>query len=88
MNEEEYANSCLQVDRSTQAAAHTLSCLSGRQNASGILNGQLTPEADTAMPVTGLHDELQNVFTAVFEDETLMGANTWMMRDWMEEWPI
>lgn len=77
-----------QVDQSAHAAAHTLSCLSGRQNAPGMLNGQLTPEADAYVPAKEFEDDMQNPFTAVFEDETLMGANTWMMRDWMDEWPI
>lgn len=53
-----------------------------------MINGQLTPETEPYFPNAGLDDELQNAITAVFEDETLMGANNWMMRDWMDEWPI
>ena len=53
-----------------------------------MINGQLTPETEPYLPNAGLDDELQNAITAVFEDETLMGANNWMMRDWMDEWPI
>lgn len=50
--------------------------------------GQVQQETQPYLPVSGVDEELQNAFTAVFEDETLMGASTWMMREWMDEWQI
>ena len=66
-----------QADRSAQAAAHTLSCLSGTNN------GRLTPEPDAFIPSALAQIDMQNAFTAVFEDEVL--GSSWMVRDWMDE---
>ena len=72
-----------QADRSAHAAAHTLSCLSGRQDAD-VIDGRLTPEPDAFLTLPSAHDDIQDAFTAVFEDDTLLN-NSWMMRDWMDE---
>jgi hypothetical protein len=71
-----------QADRSAQAAAHTLSCLSGRQDHLAN-NGHLTPEPDAFVPSALAQVDIQNAFTAVFEDEVL--GSSWMVRDWMDE---
>lgn len=70
-----------QAERSAQAAAHTLSSLSGRQD--NLNNGHLTPEPDPFVPSALAQADIENAFTAVFEDEVL--SNTWMVRDWMDE---
>jgi hypothetical protein len=71
-----------QADRSAHAAAHTLSCLSGRQDDS-VNNGHLTPAPDPFVPSALAQADIQNAFTAVFEDEVL--GSSWMVRDWMDE---
>ena len=71
-----------QADRSAQVAAHTLSCLSGRPDQIAN-NGHLTPEPDAFMPSALAQVDIQNAFTAVFEDEVL--GSSWMVRDWMDE---
>ena len=71
-----------QADRNAQAAAHTLSCLSGRQDDS-VNNGHLTPAPDLFVPSALEQADIQNAFTAVFEDEVL--GSSWMVRDWMDE---
>lgn len=71
-----------QADRSAQAAAQTLSSLSGRQGDS-LQNGHLTPEPDVFPSSALAQADLQNAFTAVFEDEVL--SSSWMVQDWMNE---
>ena len=71
-----------QADRSAQAAAQTLSSLSGRPDAS-LPNGHLTPEPDVFAPSALAQADIQNAFTAVFEDEVL--SSSWMVQDWMNE---
>ena len=68
-------------DRHAQAAAHTLSCLS-RPDTAGMNTGHLTPEPEIYLPSTMAHEDMQNAFTAVFEDDTL--SSSWMMRDWFD----
>ena len=63
-------------------AAHTLSCLS-RPDASDLNNGHITPNTESHLPSAVIHEDIQNAFTAVFEDDTL--SSSWMMRDWMDE---
>jgi len=69
------------VERSTHAAAHTLSRLSGRRDPDFAFSGHLTPEPDHFQPLA--QQDLQNAFTAIFEDDTL--STSWMMRDWLDE---
>ncbi|KAK5175714.1 uncharacterized protein LTR77_000853 [Saxophila tyrrhenica] len=72
-----------QAERSAQAAAHTLSRLSGRPDANFTVNGRLTPEPETYQPPAVAEQDMQNAFTAIFEDDTL--STSWMMRDWLDE---
>jgi hypothetical protein len=72
-----------QAERSAQVAAHTLSSLSGKQDQAMLNNGQLTPEMDPFMGISNAQQDIQNAFTAVFEDDTL--STSWMMKDWLDE---
>ena len=73
-----------QADRTVHAAAHTLSCLSRRQDAASLDNGRMTPEPETYFMPPNEQEDIQNAFNAVFEDDTLLNSS-WMMRDWMDE---
>ena len=72
-----------QAERTAQAAAHTLSSLSGRQEALGMSNGHFAADNEGFMSPGGFPQDIQNAFTAVFEDDTL--SSSWLMRDWMDE---
>lgn len=74
-----------QADRTAQAAAHTLSRLSGAQdpNADIQRNGYLSPGTDAYLQMSMAEQDIQNAFTSVFEDDTL--STSWMMRDWLDE---
>ena len=77
------AHSNNQAEQSAQAAAHTLSCLSGRPDSTGFNSEHLTPALEVYASTSVAQEDIQNAFTAIFEDDTL--SSSWMMRDWMDE---